>query len=296
MMDGDAAARRPGAVLCVGRVYCDLVFTGLPRRPTPGTEVFARGLSVHPGGGAAITAAWLAGLGRRAMLCAHLPAPPFEAVVRDGLRAAGVDLALCAPAVAGADPQVTVAMVEGGDRAFLTRADGPAAPPVSAATLAAAGVAHLHVGELATLRERPDLVDAARGAGATLSCDCGWDDATDAGVGPLLAALDVFLPNEAEAAQLAALGVSGARLTVTKRGAAGARAEAGALVVEAPARAAPVVDPTGAGDAFDAGFLDRWLAGAPLAEALAAGNACGARAVGAAGGITAAAAEGIAAR
>jgi sugar/nucleoside kinase (ribokinase family) len=39
------------------------------------------------------------------------------------------------------------------------------------------------------------------------------------------------------------------------------------------------IDPTGAGDCFDAGFLVRWLAGDPPADAARFGNACGALAV-----------------
>lgn len=39
------------------------------------------------------------------------------------------------------------------------------------------------------------------------------------------------------------------------------------------------VDPTGAGDCFDAGFLSRWLAGDSLRDAARYGNACGALAV-----------------
>ena len=39
------------------------------------------------------------------------------------------------------------------------------------------------------------------------------------------------------------------------------------------------VDPTGAGDCFDAGFLAGWLGGQPLTDAARLGNACGALAV-----------------
>jgi sugar/nucleoside kinase (ribokinase family) len=46
-----------------------------------------------------------------------------------------------------------------------------------------------------------------------------------------------------------------------------------------PAYAVTEVDPTGAGDCFDAGFLSRWLAGDSPAEAARFGNACGALAV-----------------
>jgi len=39
------------------------------------------------------------------------------------------------------------------------------------------------------------------------------------------------------------------------------------------------IDPTGAGDCFDAGFLARWLEGDSPAEAAHFANACGALAV-----------------
>lgn len=287
MRDGAEGGRGPSGVLCVGRIYCDLVFTGLPAAPAPGREVFADALALSAGGGAAISAAWLAALGRPAALCGHLPAAPFDAVVRADMAAAGVDLSACAPA-AGREPQITVAMMTQGDRAFLTRAPGAAAPPLDADGLRALGAHHLHVGELRTLIERPDLVTAARAAGVTLSCDCAWDDGVTAACAPLIAALDLFLPNAEEAARLAALGVPFAALTVEKRGAAGAVAHTARGTVERPAPAVEVVDTTGAGDAFAAGFLDRWLDGAPLGAALEAGIACGSRAVTRAGGIAAA--------
>ena len=46
----------------------------------------------------------------------------------------------------------------------------------------------------------------------------------------------------------------------------------------------PVVDTTGAGDSFNAGFIAATLDGQPLREALALAVVCGSLAVGASGG------------
>ena len=277
---------RRGRVLCVGRLYCDLVFTGVPRLPTLGTEVFADGLNLHAGGGAFITAATLAALGRDAALAALIPAEPFGNAVLAEIERANVDRMLCKPAAAGAPPQVTVAMASGGDRAFLTHNSGAALPALDAGSLRASGAGHLHIGEMRTLKEVPSLIEDARSAGMTISLDCGWDDNVDRSVSDLIAAVDVFLPNQEEARRLDRLGIGTdvAPLTVIKRGADGALAIRGTQRAEVSGIRVNVVDSTGAGDAFNAGFLDRWLDGAPLDACLAAGNACGAAAVQATGG------------
>lgn len=281
------AAARTG-VLCIGRVYCDLVFTGAPRLPTFGTEVFAEGLTLDAGGGAAITAAWLAALGRPAFLAAHLPSAPFDVFVRDALAGAGVDLRFCAK---GHEPQVTVAITGEADRAFLTRRTGPVAPSPTPGALREAGIGHVHVGELATLREMPELIALARAADATLSLDCGWEDGQGPSAG-LVAGVDVFLPNDAEMASLVARGLPPrpAPVTVIKRGADGATLLADGPPLHAKAVSAQIRDTTGAGDAFDAGFLHGWLDGRPAAGCLALATACGARAVAAVGGLAGAAA------
>jgi sugar/nucleoside kinase (ribokinase family) len=270
-------------VLCVGRVYCDLVFTDLPRLPTPGTEIFAGGLALHPGGGAAITAAYLAALGRPTHLAAILPAAPFGRPVRAALESLGVDCSLSQPAPAGSDPQLTVAMAIGEDRAFLTRDAGEAVPPLDPDAIRAAGIGHLHIGELRTLAARPDLLDMARAAELTVSLDCGWDDDLTEEVGALIAQVDLFLPNATELDRLAALGVESRprSATVVKRGAEGSEAEGEQM----PVRHTPVVDATGAGDAFNGGFVDAWLDGRGIARGLAAGNACGIHAVSHIGGV-----------
>lgn len=275
-----------GRVLSVGRLYCDLIFTGVPRLPTLNTEVFASGLSLHAGGGAFITAATLAALGRPAALAATLPADPFGQVVLADIARVRVDATLCQPPEPGVAPQITVAMATDADRAFLTHNGGPALPPMDAGALRRSGARHLHIGELRTLQETPGLIALAREAGLSVSLDCGWDDAVDGQVRRLIEAVDVFLPNEEEARRLEALGVGldAAPLTVVKRGAAGATAHRRGETASVPGPAVSVVDTTGAGDAFNGGFLDLWLTGAPLEACLAEGNACGAATVQAPGG------------
>ncbi len=281
-------AAQSGSILCVGRLYCDLIFTGVPQFPSMGTEVFASGFGLHAGGGACITAAHLSRLGHRVGLGAFLPTAPFQDIVRDELVRAGLDLTLCRLPAPGSDPQLTVAISDNQDRAFLTHKCGEAFPDVSVDDLRRMAVTHVHIGELATLVEKPDIVGIARAAGASLSLDCGWDDSLTAGdMAPALADIDLFLPNEAEARHLKEMGVPGCSqgLTVVKQGSKGATAYCGNSQISDPASRVDVVDTTGAGDAFNAGFLSAWLQGRPMPECLRAGNLQGAMAISQVGGF-----------
>jgi ribokinase len=124
-------------------------------------------------------------------------------------------------------------------------------------------------------------LDAARAAGARTVVD-------SASAAPLSAALgafervrcDLLLANADEAgvlgeARLRAL----APEVVVKRGGDGATWTAGDRSLTVPAEPAPVVDTTGAGDAFAAGFVSRWAEGAEPAEALREGARHSARVV-----------------
>ena len=282
----------PPAVLSVGRLYCDLIFTGLPRMPTLGTEVFTDGFGAHAGGGAFITAAHLAQLGHTSSLAAMVPASPFDELMRPDLAASKVDLSLCAPLTASDGPQITVAMALGEDRSFLTRRAGRVFPKMNAEDIAARGFRHIHIGEITSLIADPEILRIARALGTTISADCGWDDDFDAGaLAPFVGMLDVFLPNETEMKVLQSFGIGDqmASTTVIKRGPAGATLLSphdGAL--SAPAVATDVVDTTGAGDAFNAGFLSQWLVGGSPQACHEAGNRRGALAVATRGGFSAA--------
>ncbi|SDW95332.1 carbohydrate kinase family protein [Roseicitreum antarcticum] len=285
----NAAPADTAAVICTGRLYCDMIMSGLPDLPQAGQEIYADSLSFAAGGGAYITAAYLAACGRGAALAAIWPADPFAVMLDTELDDSAIALHLMGSPAPGIDPQLTVAIVTGDDRAFLTRRAGPAVPETLGAALESRDWQHLHIGELATLAEAPWIVPAAKAAGMTVSCDCAWDAdllARD-DLPALLSGVDVFLPNRVEADALTrhAPLTDHAALVVVKDGASGAVAHrTGAAPLRRPACAGRVVDTVGAGDAFNAGFIDAWLAGVPLADCLDAGAHTAAAALARTGG------------
>jgi sugar/nucleoside kinase (ribokinase family) len=288
-------------VLCVGRIYCDLVFSGIATLPSAGRETYAENLSIFAGGGAYITGAYLVAAGMNTSLCGMLPNGPFGESIRAEMAASGLDFQPCEQAAAQAQPQVTVVMSSHEDRAFLTRRTGAALPETFPKTIALGGFTHLHISELATLQEHPNLIALARENGLSISLDCAWDEAAmqvPNGLN-LLKTVDLFLPNEPELLKisgevggvaLAAKKISeNGPIVVGKRGASGAgywgpEGEFTGL----PARKSKVIDPTGAGDAFNAGFLVSWLADKPPIMCLKNGNRFGMAAIGQLGGATSA--------
>ena len=105
----------------------------------------------------------------------------------------------------------------------------------------------------------------------------------------LLPSVDLVLANEAEAAvltdaddpqeALASL-ADVVACAVVKVGARGVLARDGSATVTAPALRHDVIDTTGAGDAFTAGFLPAWLAGSSLEDAVMEGQRLAGAAVG----------------
>lgn len=73
-------------------------------------------------------------------------------------------------------------------------------------------------------------------------------------------------------------------VAILTRGSAGVTAIESGEIVDLSIQPRPIVDPTGAGDAFSAGFLDSWLTTWDLSRAVAAGAEVAARSVGMMGG------------
>lgn len=284
------------AVLSIGRIYCDLIFTGLESLPQPGREVFANNVKIVAGGGAFISAAHFAHVGRMAALVARLGTDSLSQGISADLSTAGIDLRFL-EITADAGPQVTVASVIGNDRAFLTHRAGPARPSTLDEALLWCDAKHLHIAEYATLHEIPDLVRTAKAAGLTVSLDPSWDEALiySADLLKSCEGIDIFLPNSDEAQAITdesdarkALDILAEHFPVIalKTGADGAWLRSGNTEIHVPASKVDVVDTTGAGDAFNAGFIDFWLNGRSMRECLAAGVRSGSLAVQAAGGAS----------
>ncbi|MBC2884930.1 sugar kinase [Ochrobactrum sp. CM-21-5] len=287
--------KRP-AVLSIGRIYCDLIFTGLQSLPQPGREVFAENMKMAAGGGAFISAAHLAHAGRAVALVARLGFDGLSRGIEPELKVDGVDLRFLERSD-DAGPQVTVASVIGYDRAFLSRRAGSALPSTLAGALQWKEAGHLHIAEFATLHEIPDLVRQAKNAGLSVSLDPSWDETLIYEPGLLAACegVDLFLPNREEAQAITghddpakALDVLAEHFPIValKGGGGGAWLRTGDADIHMPAKNVPVVDTTGAGDAFNAGFIDAWLEGHDAHRALAAGIDYGSLAVQATGGAS----------
>lgn len=123
-----------------------MVFGGPDARPRLGRELFARDVTLTPGGGALITAAHLAALGRHLLLLARLRADALSRALSGQIDELRLDLRFL-DRHRTTDPQLTVAMAHGGDRAFLSHRAGHARPAGFEAALVAPEAAHLHIAE-----------------------------------------------------------------------------------------------------------------------------------------------------
>ena len=144
----------------------------------------------------------------------------------------------------------------------------------------------------------PELFRKLKSAGLTISLDCNDDpdDGWDGGIHAALKNVDVFLPNEREIMRLMRMSTVQSALqevartvplVVVKLGSEGAIARRGNEQWSSPALKVELVDPVGAGDSFDAGFLHEYIRGSDVKTCLAAGNRAGALSVTRGGGTEA---------
>lgn len=283
-------------VLLWGVYFCDLIFTGLPEMPRLGAEVFSRDFTMTPGG-PFTTAVAMKRLGLRVGWMCDFGDDAFSRFILAAAEREGLDTGLFQyhsfPV-----RRISVAFSFAHDRGFISYMDRvEQTSPISVIEKdkpRCVFLPHLHYGEAYT-----DLFAAARQSDALVFMDCQSTEATleTPGVVEALRSADIFAPNEAEAQQLtgaATVEEALARLAeltplvIIKRGAAGAIAQAEGQVVRSPAIPVHVVDTTGAGDCFNAGFLYGYLRGASLEESLRLGNICGSLSTTAVGGTAAA--------
>jgi sugar/nucleoside kinase (ribokinase family) len=160
---------------------------------------------------------------------------------------------------------------------------------------------HVHVGGYFLLEQLrpalPGIFAEAKKRGLTSSLDTNWDPAENWDVAAMLPHCDVFLPNQEEVLRItgqddlqsgiARLADKVSTLVVKLGEAGGVVVQSGETAVSAPALTVDVVDTTGAGDSFDAGFLYGFLHNWPVAQSVRLAAACGSLSTRGLGGTTA---------
>jgi sugar/nucleoside kinase (ribokinase family) len=249
-------------------------------------------ISMSPGGSASGTAAWLAHDKRPAIL---LGAVGDDGLAELALRSlSGVDLRV--QRVPGRTTGCCVVIVDGsGERSMLP--DAGANLDWTWRPRDLEGATHLHVSAYPAYRDETHTfvvaaMSDARERGLTVSVDLAssapihsqreraWGIIEFADL--VFANLDearALLGHDDDLALLEAL-LARTGTVVIKLGSRGCIAGTADQVVGLPAIVTDVVDTTGAGDAFSAGFLPRWLEGASLAECVEAGQLSAVRTLG----------------
>lgn len=283
-----AAASLDADVLVVGDLLVDIVAEH--RDPiAPGSDTAAR-IRLSGGGSAANTATWLAAFEVPVRLLAAVGDDDLGWRARQHLADAGVGFA--GPVFEDAATGACVVLVgPDGERTMLPDRGANDRLPVGAVIDALDPLpGWLHLSGYTLLGEGSRnagkaVLSAALAAGCTVSIDA-------ASASPLRAiGAEAFLAWVSGASllfanddEVEALGGVRAVLhhvgaVVVKHGPAGATWTDGAETVSADGLEVDLVDPTGAGDAFAAGWIDVQRSGFGVEEALAAGIAAGATAV-----------------
>jgi len=281
-------------VTVAGELNLDLILYGLPEELPTERELLADGLSVTLGSSSAIFAHNLAALGSRVGFISRIGDDPLGQIALDRLAASGAEVSKTRKISGAASTGLTVILPHSHSRRILTYPGTMFEMCFEDLDLNyLSGSRHFHLSSFFLHRAlRPRLAalfKKLKEAGLTTSLDTNDDpeDQWSSDLLELLPYVDVLLPNAREAKKIAradqldtALKIlSGlVPLVVVKLGAQGAVARRGKEVTHS----APLdlgggaVDPIGAGDSFDAGFLHQFVRGSALATCLAYGNLAGA--------------------
>ena len=288
-------------VISIGELNADLIFTGLEEGPVLNREILASGYKKTMGSSTALCTANMTKLGLKTAFCSKVGNDEMGRFVLEQLEKRNIDSSFCIYED-GAETGVTLSLNWSGDRAMVTVLGVIKTFSLKDFDINIINSAkHIHVGSF-FLQEalRADLCTIFKTAherGITTSLDTGWDNSEnwDYGIQSVLEYTDLFFPNETEAIHIAkakTLADAVNRLekmckntVAIKRGKDGAYCLSGGKRYAIKAiNSVKVIDTTGAGDSFNAGFIYGFINGLPIHECLEYGNASGGISVGSVGG------------
>ncbi len=289
-------------VTIAGELNLDLILYGVPEEIPRERELLASDLNLTLGSSSAIVAHNLSSLGSRVGFVSCVGSDSFGELAMAHLASAHVDISKVS-ILPNRKTGLTVIMQRDSWRNMLTYPGTIADLRIEDLDLEYLALAqHFHLSSYYLQRGLqagiPTLLKKMKSAGLTTSLDCNDDpdDRWEGGMRDALRYVDIFLPNAREAMRLTGTrdAQSAAKdlaqivpLVVVKVGAEGAIARRGEETWLSPALKLQVVDPVGAGDSFNAGFLHEYLKGSDVQTCLSAGNLAGALSVTRAGGTEA---------
>lgn len=279
-------------VTVVGELNLDLILYGLPEELTPEREHLADRLTLTLGSSSAIFAHNLAVLGSRVGFISRIGDDALGQISLERLAAGGVDVSRVVKVSGTAATGLTVIYPHPRCRHIVTYPGTMFEMCFEDLDLDyLASARHFHLSSFflhRALRSRIlRLFKRMKNAGLSISLDTNDDpnDLWDGELREVLRCLDVFLPNDREAKKIA--GVDDLESAVerlaelvpvvaVKLGPEGSMARRSREAVTSPPLSVEAVDPVGAGDSFNAGFIHQYVRGADLPTCLAYGNLAGA--------------------
>lgn len=287
----------------VGELNADLILYGLPRDLPEEREILASGFTMTLGSSSAILAHNLASMGTRVSFTSRIGPDALGEMCCQRLKEAGVDLSGVVRSTTGSSTGVTLILPLTDTRRILTYPGAMFEMGIEDVDIdRLASAKHFHMSSLFLHRKLtpdiPEIFREMKRRGLSTSLDTN-DDPEDKWAGVLeevFAITDLLFCNEDELIKIARTDDIAAAMTqvaakvpllIVKRGSRGASAWLEGKRMDVDGIRVNAVDPVGAGDSFDAGFLHQWVRRAPLETCLAYGNLAGALSVTRPGGTEA---------
>lgn len=282
-----------------GGICCDLIFSGVERLPNPGEEIWAEQMKVTVGGAFNVAAAATRLNMKTGIPCIY-GTDVFSNFIHNAAMEEGMDTRLF---LRSAQPymQASVVLNFGSDRAFVSYAENEKAHELEQYIEEIADQVPMKAAVFGMTDKENylELMKKLRRKGTKVILDCSWDEKMLGSdfLREQIMNSDYFLPNLAEARLITGEQEPEAAIrklqdytktAVIKLGKEGVISTDGQNIVRYEAvDLGKVVDTTGAGDNFVAGFTYGVINGKSLEECILYGQLCGSKSTVAVGGFTA---------
>ena len=274
-------------VLCTGMTFCDLIFPELEAFPVLGKEMASKDFLMKPGG-AANTPVALAKLGLKTVFATAIGDDALGCIIYEQLKKTGMDMSA---AGYGSQYRTNVSAVlsmrnERGFATYFSKNDDTM--PISRIEKYAPECRHIHT-YIHDCLSMP-VIEIAKKNKKTISVDTAWDESLHLeDIKDIVTASDIFFTNEIEACSITGAAKAEkaldrlakyAGIVVVKLGGKGSIIKSGERVIRVPAvEEAEVLDTTGAGDLYCAGFVYGYVNGWELEKTARFASASGSLAV-----------------